>query len=243
MKSDRFSRRALLSYLGASAALVPLLHADRAHGQAAAFPQRLITVAFGHGVCGPYFWPQGDKIAISASSSQTLLPLADYSSRMLLIGGLDNKVYIDHGQHYAGHTCYPGLFTGTLKAAGSTPAAGDKSIDQAVADGLKAKGINKSALQLVLGVEPDGNSISYKVGGQMNTPETNPWTLFTRLFSSLSLPPDTLAKIKAHKTEHARLPGQGHRGLRRPTRYRRPREDSGAPAVHPRSRDAGSGND
>jgi hypothetical protein len=191
VKSDRFSRRALLSYLGASAALVPLLHTDRAHGQAAAFPKRLITVAFGHGVCGPYFWPQGNQIAISASSCQTLLPLADYSSRMLLIGGLDNKVFIDHGLHYAGHTSYPGLFSGTLK--------GDKSIDQAVADGLKAQGINKSALQLVLGVAPDTDSISYN-GGQLNTPETNPWTLFTRLFSSLSLPPDMLAKIKAHKT-------------------------------------------
>jgi len=110
---------------------------------------------------------------------------------MLMIGGLDNKVYIDHNLHYAGHTCYPGLFSGTLK--------GDNSIDQAVADGLKAKGVNKAGLHLVLGVDPDGNSISYKAGGQINTPETDPWALFKRIFSSYSLPPDTLAKIKAHK--------------------------------------------
>jgi Protein of unknown function (DUF1552) len=191
VSSLRFSRRSFIKYTGASAAFVPLLHADMARGQAAGFPQRLVTVAFGHGICGPYFWPQGDQIAISATSCQTLLPLAAYSSKMLLIGGLDNKVFIDHGQHYAGHTSYPGLFTGTLN--------GNKSIDQAVADGLQAKGINKPALQLVLGVEPDGNSISYKAGGQMNTPETNPWTVFTRLFSSLTLPPDMLAKINAHK--------------------------------------------
>ncbi|HEX2872993.1 MAG TPA: DUF1552 domain-containing protein [Polyangiaceae bacterium] len=192
MSPAKFSRRALLRGLGASAAMLPLLDAGLSQGQSAALPKRLVTVAWGHGVCGPYFYPPGDQIVIDDSHGQTLSALAPFSKKMLMVCGVDNKVYLDAGKKYDGHSGYPGLFTGTLGGKG-------KSIDQAVADGLRAKGVERPALHLVLGVEPDGNSISYKGGGAANTPETDPWKLFTQLFSSAILPPDELIKLRQHK--------------------------------------------
>jgi uncharacterized protein DUF1552 len=192
MISEKYSRRAFLRGLGATGAMLPLLNAEIAHGQAAGAPKRLVTIAWGHGVCGPYFYPQGDQIVIDDSSCQILAPLAPLRTKMLLIGGLDNKAYLDAGKRYSGHSGYPGLFTGTTNGSG-------KSIDQAVADGLRAKGGNLPGLHLVLGVAPDNNSISYKGGGQMNTPETDPFKLFTRLFAGATLPTGQLEKLRARK--------------------------------------------
>ena len=58
MNHQRFSRRALLSGLGASAAMLPLLHAERALGAttAAGFPKRLVTVAWTNGVVAEDIW-------------------------------------------------------------------------------------------------------------------------------------------------------------------------------------------
>jgi hypothetical protein len=192
MISAKFSRRNLLRGLGASTAMLPLLNAGLSQGQGAVLPKRLVTIAWGHGVCGPYFYPPGDQIVIDDSTGQTLSALAPFSKKMLMVCGLDNKVYLDAGKKYDGHSGYPGLFTGTLGGKG-------KSIDQAVADGLRAKGVERAALHLVLGVEPDGNSISYKGGGMSNTPETDPWKLFKQLFASAVTPPAELAKLRWRK--------------------------------------------
>jgi hypothetical protein len=192
MNDSKYSRRLLLQGLGLSAAILPLLDAEQSEAQTAAGPKRLITIAWGHGVCEEYFFPKTDEIVIDASTAQSLEPLAPFRSKMLQVCGLDNQAYLDAGRDFDGHSAYPGLFTGTLDGSG-------KSIDQAVADGLRAQGVNKAGLHLVVGVEPDGNSISYKGDKQKNTPETDPFKLFTRLFSGALLPPDQLAKIVAHK--------------------------------------------
>ena len=56
--NDRFSRRALLKSLGASAAMVPLLHAEKAiAAQADGFPKRLVTVAWTNGIVPTDFYP------------------------------------------------------------------------------------------------------------------------------------------------------------------------------------------
>ena len=52
---------------------------------------------------------------------------------------------------------------------------------------------------MALGVEPDGNTISYRGGGQKNTPETDPWKFFTNVFAGATLPPDQLAKLRTHR--------------------------------------------
>ena len=51
-RADRFSRRALLHGMGVSAAMLPLIHAERALGQVAAngFPKRLVLVTWPNGV-------------------------------------------------------------------------------------------------------------------------------------------------------------------------------------------------
>jgi hypothetical protein len=192
MNDSKYSRRLLLQGLGLSAAMLPLLNAEQSEAQAAGVPKRLITIAWGHGVCGPYFFPKTDQIVIDDDNAQTLAALAPFRSKMLMVCGLDNQAYLDNNRAFDGHTHYPGLFTGTHDGSG-------KSIDQAVADGLRAQGVDKAALHLVVGVEPDGNTISYKGGGQKNTPETDPFKLFNRLFAGAALPPDQLAKIVAHK--------------------------------------------
>ncbi|HVY25341.1 MAG TPA: DUF1552 domain-containing protein [Polyangiaceae bacterium] len=192
MTNPKYSRRLLLQSLGVGAAFLPLLQAEVGQGQALAAPKRLVTVAWGHGVCGPYYYPGTDTITIDEKTGQCLSALAPFQSKMLMVCGLDNKAYLDHGRKYDGHSGYPGLFTGTHDGSG-------KSIDQAVADGLRAKGVNKAGLHLVVGIEPDGNTISYSGGGGKNTPERDPWKLFERLFSGATLPPDQLAKIVAHR--------------------------------------------
>src|SRR5689334_22847341 len=142
MKSDRFSRRALLRGLGASAAMIPLLDADFARGQTPTAPKRLVTVAWGHGICPPMFWSSGDKITISATSSPTLSSFSTLVPKMLMIAALDMKTYMDRGGSFDGHNGYPGLFTGTAK---SSPG---KSIEVAVGEALAAQGVKKSALQV-----------------------------------------------------------------------------------------------
>lgn len=193
MRSERFSRRALLRGLGASGAMIPLLNADFARGQTPTAPKRLVTVAWGHGICPPLFWSAGDKITISATSSPTLSSFSTLIPKMLMVAALDMKPYMDHGGTFDGHNGYPGLFTGTTKTSPG------KSIEVAVGDELAAKGLKKAALQVALGVEPDGNTISYRGGGQKNIPETDPWKFFTNVFAGASLPPDQLAKLRAHR--------------------------------------------
>lgn len=192
MSRVQYSRRLLLQGLGLSTALLPLLDAEQSDAQAAVVPKRLVTIAWGHGVCEEYFFPKTDQIVIDANNAQSLEALAPFRSKMLQVCGLDNQAYLDAGRDYDGHTGYPGLFTGTRDGSG-------KSVDQAVADGLRAQGVNKSGLHLVVGVEPDGNTISYGANKQKNTPETDPFKLFTRLFAGAALPPDQLAKVLAHK--------------------------------------------
>ena len=60
MNTARFSRRALLKSLGASAAMIPLLDAERAGPRPpSGFPKRLITVTWTNGVIADDFYPKG----------------------------------------------------------------------------------------------------------------------------------------------------------------------------------------
>ena len=83
----RFSRRAMLASIGASAACLPLINAERAQAAGdAGFPKRLLTVTWGHGACQNLFYPTD-----GTSKSQILAPMADYADKMLVVAGLDYK--------------------------------------------------------------------------------------------------------------------------------------------------------
>jgi hypothetical protein len=136
---QRFSRRALLRRLGASAAMLPLLHSERARAATASgFPKRLITIAWSNGVAQPKFYPPADD----PTASDILAPLAPYKAKVLLPCGLDIKIMLDAGKTYDGHFSYPSLFTGTYKnIGGQNAAATGPSLDQVVSDAV-AKQVN-----------------------------------------------------------------------------------------------------
>src|SRR4051812_3243307 len=91
----RFSRRALLQKLGVSAAVLPLIHAERALGAAPnGFPKRLVLATWTNGVIKSSFYPSGTELTIGAS----LKPLEPFQKKMLLPMGLGLNVAT-----YAGH--------------------------------------------------------------------------------------------------------------------------------------------
>ena len=106
-----------------------------------------------------------------------LQPLEPWKSKVLMPAGLDMKCLIDAGHRYAGHFSYGALLTGTY--AKGWKSAG-KSIDTIIAEDLRKKGVNRPALQLNLGIAPDGEGTSWREAGVRNTSETDPARLYQR---------------------------------------------------------------
>lgn len=192
--SDRFSRRALLRRLGASAAMLPLLHAERARAATdSGFPKRLITIAWSNGVAQPNFYPPGDD----PTQSDILAPLAPWKTKVLLPCGLDIQVMLDDKRTYDGHFSYPSLFTGTYKnIGGQNGAATGPSLDQVVADSV-AKQVNLPVP--LLNAVVTGRATSAGPGGQKNTGETDPMRLYNTLFASRAMPTPQLDLVRARR--------------------------------------------
>jgi hypothetical protein len=190
----RFSRRAFLRRLGASAAILPLLHAERARGAApGGFPKRLITVAWSNGVAQASFYPPGDDPTASA----ILQPMAPFKSKVTLVAGIDYKIMVDTGHAHDGHFSSATMFTGTYKnIGGQTSAATGPSIDQVVADAV-AKQVALPVPLLIVNVQ--GKSTSFRADGTRNTGETDPARLFRSMFASQALPAVQLAALNARR--------------------------------------------
>jgi hypothetical protein len=191
---DRFSRRSFLARLGASAALVPLLEAERAiAATAGGFPKRIITIAWGNGVAQPMFYPTGDDPTAGA----IMQPLAMLKSKVTLVAGLDLKIMQDANHLYDGHFSFPTLFTGTYKnLGGQNSTATGPSIEQVVSDEV-AKQVNLPSPVLAITVQ--GGSTSYRADGARNTGETKTDRLYTTLFSGRTMPPSTVAALTARR--------------------------------------------
>jgi hypothetical protein len=191
---NRFSRRALLRRLGASAALLPLLHAERARAATATgFPKRLITIAWSNGVAQPNFYPPADD----PTQSDILSPLAPWKSKVLLPCGLDIQVMLDDKRTYDGHFSFPSLFTGTYKnIGGQNGAATGPSLDQVVSDAV-AKQVNLPVP--LLNALVTGRPTSAGVGGQKNTGETDPVRLYNTLFASRTMPSPQLDQLRLRR--------------------------------------------
>jgi Protein of unknown function (DUF1552) len=187
---DRFSRRSFLRKVGASAALIPLLETERAHGATAAgFPKRIVTIAWGNGVAQPMFYPPGDD----PTAGPIMQPLAPLKSKVTLVAGLDIKVMLDAGHTYDGHFSFPSLFTGTYKnLGGQSSGATGPSIDQAVADEV-AKTVNLP--RPVLAISVQGAAASYAATGTRNTGETQVARLFSTLFAGRTMTPGTVSAL------------------------------------------------
>lgn len=190
---ERFSRRALLKRIGASAAMLPLINAERALAAPNGAPKRLVTIAWGHGVAQPSFYPPGENPV----EMEIMKPLAPYASKVLLPAGIDIKVMLDANHRYDGHFSYPSLFTGTyVNMGGQRSAAGGPSIDQIYSDEV-AKVVNLPKPLMVMTAA--GSSASFRGDSARNTGETDPGRLFMQLFAGASLPPGQFDGLRARR--------------------------------------------
>jgi hypothetical protein len=190
----RFSRRAFLRTVGASAALLPLLESERALGaMPGAFPKRLVTIAWSNGVAQPDFYPPG----ADPTANVIMQPLAALKAKVTMVAGLDYKIMLDGGHTYDGHFSFPTMFTGTYKnLGGQNSAATGASIDQVVSDAV-AKQVNLP--MPLMSITTQGRSTSYRSDGSINTGETQVERLFTTLFASKALPTSQVAALTARR--------------------------------------------
>jgi hypothetical protein len=190
----RFSRRAFLRGVGASAALLPLLDAEPARGAApGGFPKRLVTIAWANGVAQTLFFPPADD----PTDSVVMRPLEPLKSKVTLVLGIDYKLMVDTGHGADGHFSAPTMFTATYKnIGGQSCTATGPSIDQVVSSAV-AKQVNLPVP--LLNITLQGQSTSYRADGSLNTGETDPQRLFNTLFASQALPPEKLEALKARR--------------------------------------------
>jgi Protein of unknown function (DUF1552) len=203
MKRDlRFSRRNLLQAIGAGAALLPLLEADRADAACLVNGiKRLYILA----------WPDGMLSNVSqwattgdTPATWTLAPfqaaLQPHQSDLLLLHGVDYNFIRDqpnpNGGETNGHACFPGMLTGafyqSLVASTSSDVGGGISVDQYIGNQLQAGGY-KGLVSLNLGafVKSTGR-LSWKAAGQPVLPDADPYHVFSTYFAgSLPTPPPT----------------------------------------------------
>jgi hypothetical protein len=191
---ERFSRRALLRSLGASAAILPLLHSERARAAMDnGFPRRIVTIAWANGVALPNFYSQSDD----PTEGSIMKPLAPLKSKVTVVAGLDYKIMTDAHHNADGHFGFPTMFTGTYKNLGGQNAgAAGPSLDQVVADTV-AKQVNLPMPLLVASAV--GGSNSYRAGGQRNTAETDPTRLYTSLFANKGVDSTQIDKLRARR--------------------------------------------
>jgi hypothetical protein len=187
----RFSRRALLRQMGVGAALLPMLHAERALGNTAGGPpRRLITIAWTNGVAQSLFYPQGDD----PTSTPVLKPLAPFKSKVIGPVGLDIKVMLDRGKKYDGHFSYPTLFTGTYRnTGGQRCTATGPSLDQVVSNEIAKTATLPVPL---MNVAASGRSTSYRGDNQQNTAEGDVVRMFNRLFTGRNLPTEQVDLLR-----------------------------------------------
>jgi hypothetical protein len=201
-----FSRRALLSGLGASAALSPFLPLLEAEGQEAK-PLRLILWFTPHGTVYDNWKPSGGQTDFTLSP--ILKPLEPYRSKLNILDGL--KIQADGVG--APHTKGPPLlwtasplnndmtFTRADGSGGmyygwnSAP-----SLDQVIIDKL---GTTTSYKSLEFGVRSGGNHPGSRMiytGSQTPlAPETNPWAAFKRLIGDIGKTTEELERMRAER--------------------------------------------
>lgn len=192
MRSDKYSRRALLKGMGVGLGMLPLLNSEKVIAQTGGVAKRLVAITWTNGVVPRDFYPPAGPLA---TLPPILQPLDMWKSKMLVmrgkgggnaIGGIDSKVMVDAGQTYGGHSAYPSLLTGT--ATGTQP-----SIDTLYATSLKDAGF--ASPQLNLGCRPYSSATSWRAGRVKNTAETDPYRLYTRLFSGVMTTPGSTPAV------------------------------------------------
>jgi hypothetical protein len=133
-----------------------------------------------------------------------LQPLAAWSSKLILFRNaskqqspFDLQTMIDGGATYGGHWSYPSLLTGDVTVSGSTSTANAPSIDQLIANNLATQGVNNALLNV--GCRPYSTYTSWRSAGTPNVPQTDPYKLFSSLFSGPSMPTTQVNALLARR--------------------------------------------
>jgi hypothetical protein len=204
MKRDlRFSRRNVLQAMGAGAALLPLLYADRADAACLVNGiKRIYILAWPDGMLSNVSqWATTGNDPTSWNLASFQASLQPYKSDLLLLQGVDYKFIRDqpnpNGGETNGHACFPGMLTGayyqSLVPATSADVGGGISVDQYIGNQLLASGY-KGLISLNLGafVKSTGR-LSWKAAGQPVLPDADPYHVFNTYFAgSLPTPPPTM---------------------------------------------------
>ena len=198
MKRDlRFSRRRLLKSMGAGAALLPMIYADRT--DAACYVggiKRMYILAWTNGMLSSinnWATAGNDPTSWSLGSMNFQDSLKPYMSDLLLLKGVDYKYIKDmpgSGER-TGHACFPGMLTGAfyqlLSTGTSSDLAGGISVDQYIGKQLQKNGY-KGLVSLNQGsyVVSTGH-LSWAGSGQVVQPNPDPNQVFNLYFKG-SLP-------------------------------------------------------
>ena len=190
-KTDRYARRKFLAALGVGPALLPLLDAEEAMGQAPA-ARRALFLVWADGFLSKSStskWPgEGTTYALSPMMAS----LEPHRADLLLIDNINYRWVREsdnpNGGEVSGHACFQGMLTGAkFRSFGSSTAgnvAGGPSIDQHIGNSLRTMGYT-GLTSLNLGVFVKSTArLSWRAAADPIVPNTDPYRLFTQLFGS-----------------------------------------------------------
>jgi hypothetical protein len=186
MSSDRYSRRALLKALGVGAAMLPLLDAEPAFA-AGGSAKRLMTITWGNGVFTPNWLPTNADLTVAGALPSSLAALQPYAKKMLVLQNVHLQSMLDAAMPFGGHFSMPCLFTGTSPPLNGF-VSGGPSIDQTISDALGSK-----TPLLNLGAKSDTSSSSWAAANQKNQLNTDPTSVFGKLFAGASMTPAVIS--------------------------------------------------
>lgn len=205
-KKPGLSRRALLSGLGVSTALLPFLPALEAQGQELA-PLRLILWFTPHGTVYDNWKPSGGQTDFTLSP--ILKPLEPYRAKLNILDGLRVQADGVGAPHTKGP---PLLWTASPLNDDMTFTRADgsggmyygwnsaPSLDQVIINELNPTTPYKS---LEFGVRSGGSHpgsrMIYTAAETPLAPETNPWAAFKRLIGDIGKTADELERLKAER--------------------------------------------
>lgn len=212
---NTISRRVFLAGLGASPALLPLVAPRRAWG-APAYPRRLLVLVKPNGTDAEQFWPAAslDKYGHPSYASGPLAAMVRPSIIQPLEPYIDDLVFV-RGMTWVAHTRMKGVDahqTGlqilTGKSDPRLPSIGEDarpgtgvSIDQWIASEI-ARTTRLAAPLLTLGVSCLNSTwgwLSFRDYAQPNSPEVDPYALFTKVFGDPKVSTADLDRLRAER--------------------------------------------
>ena len=168
-----FSRRRFLRGVGAFGAVALALPRLEAHAACGVLPKRFGLFFWGNGMLPDLWRPTGE--GSEWQLSEQLAPLAAHKSKLTVVTGTDVKTpnSIAHGAGAAG------LLTGMPIDLSDGDTVMGPTIDQAIAAEIGGATVYRS---IQTGIHSSQSSYSYNGPNSKNPPETDPYTLYERLF-------------------------------------------------------------